>query len=102
MLLLCLQLSTEAPGPCEKAHEAGKEGSEWAATVHCIFADNSPFTVSLQPFPDKRAGEAALGRSRHLLGNQLSCHAGYDVILDPVVARKILPAVILRGPRTED
>lgn len=43
----------------------------------------------------------ALGKSRHLLGNQLSCHAGYEVILDSVVARKILPAVILRGPRTE-
>ena len=48
-----------------------------------------------------RAGEVAPGKSWHLLGNRLSCHAGYDVILDAVVARKILPAVILRGPGTE-
>lgn len=49
MLFLCLQLSTEAQGPCKQAHGTGQESSEWAATVHCLFADNSPFTVSLQP-----------------------------------------------------
>lgn len=37
VLFLCLQLSTEAQGPCKQAHGTGQESSEWAATVHCLF-----------------------------------------------------------------
>lgn len=59
-----------------------------------------PVSRSPQPPTDERAGEAAL-REAASVREPLSCHPGYDVILDSVVARKILPAVVSRGLGTE-
>lgn len=99
-----LQLRTEAQGPGRKPpRQAGKEASGLPplTAAQASRADSSPVMVSPSPCTGWRAGEAASGKSRHLLGTRFGCHAGRDVILDAAVARKILPAVILRGPGAE-
>lgn len=68
------------------------------AARHPVLTSPLAWSPSSPPLISELGGGTR--EKQHLLGNQLSCHAGYDVILDSVVARKILPAVMC-GPGTK-
>lgn len=98
MLVLCLHLTAEAQGPFKKAYETDEKES--GLSPFTATEASSANTGSLAPTPSCLASWRQPSGKPASVGAQLSCHVEYDVIPESVVARTILPAVTVRGPRT--